>query len=205
MKITKALILFVLALPMLLASCSEEDDTVYEYENWVTRNDTYFNNLTDSVNKLIAAGRTDWKRYKAWSKLTTTTGDNDDYILVNVVESGDQSTATPLYSDSVAVHYIGRYMPSRSYPQGYEFDNSYSVDYDTEVSKPAGFWVKNVVDGWTTALMQMHVGDRWIVYVPYALGYGSSDYTTSSGSIPGGSTLIFDMKLVSITHPSVDD
>lgn len=204
MKITKALIIFALALPMLMASCSEEDDSVYEYENWVERNDTYFDNLTDSVNKLIAAGRTDWKRYKAWSKLTTTEGDNDDYIIVNVIESGDQSTATPLYTDSVNVHYMGRFIPSTSYPQGYVFDNSYTVDYDTEVSPPSGFWVKSVVDGWITALMQMHVGDRWKVYVPYALGYGSSDYTTSGSTIPGGSTLIFDMTLSKIIHPTVE-
>lgn len=198
------LILFVLVLPMILVSCSEDDDTVYEYENWVERNDTYFDNLTDSVNKLIAAGRTDWKRYRAWSKLPSTTGKNADYILVNVIESGDQTTATALYTDSVDVHYIGRLIPSTSYPQGYVFNDSYTIDYDTEVSPAVGFWVNKVVDGWITALLQMRVGDRWKVYVPYALGYGTSDYTSGGNTIPGGSTLIFDMKLAAITHPTIE-
>ena len=42
-----------------------------------------------------------------------------------------------------------------------------------------------------TATMEMCVGDRWEVYVPYQLGYG----VEGSGSIPGYSTLIFDWYL----------
>ena len=48
----------------------------------------------------------------------------------------------------------------------------------------------------------MKIGDRWEVYIPYDLGYGESDYKASSSSttIPGGSTLIFDVTLVGY-HP----
>jgi len=38
----------------------------------------------------------------------------------------------------------------------------------------------------------MHIGDRWKVYMPYQLAYGES----GSSSIPGYSTLVFDMTLV---------
>jgi FKBP-type peptidyl-prolyl cis-trans isomerase FklB len=48
-----------------------------------------------------------------------------------------------------------------------------------------------VITGWTTALQQMHAGDRWMLYIPSDLGYG----TSGSTSIPSGSTLIFDLYL----------
>ena len=46
--------------------------------------------------------------------------------------------------------------------------------------------------GFATALLNMRRGDHYRVYIPYQLGYGSSD----NSSIPGGSTLIFDLRLV---------
>lgn len=52
-----------------------------------------------------------------------------------------------------------------------------------------------VIDGWSLVLQHMQVGAKWRVYIPYYLAYGSS----GSSSIPGYSTLIFDMKLVAIT------
>jgi FKBP-type peptidyl-prolyl cis-trans isomerase FklB len=54
-----------------------------------------------------------------------------------------------------------------------------------------------VVDGFSTALQNMHIGDRWLVYIPYTLGYG----TTDSGTIPAYSTLVFDITLLAYYHP----
>ena len=51
-----------------------------------------------------------------------------------------------------------------------------------------------VIEGWQLALRQMHIGDRWIIYIPYTLGYGSR----ASGPIPAFSTLIFEVELLSI-------
>lgn len=45
-------------------------------------------------------------------------------------------------------------------------------------------------------------GDAWKIVVPYYLGYGENDY--SSASIPGFSTLIFDIKLARIYRYKVD-
>ena len=57
--------------------------------------------------------------------------------------------------------------------------------------KPRTFAVSGVVKGFATALQNMHIGDRWQVYIPHQLAYGSSD-------TPGAaySTLIFDITLV---------
>jgi FKBP-type peptidyl-prolyl cis-trans isomerase len=40
----------------------------------------------------------------------------------------------------------------------------------------------------------MHAGDKWEVVIPAELGYGSR----ANGEIPGNSTLVFEIELVSI-------
>lgn len=189
-----------------LASCSEEDDTVEEFPNWQARNDAFFNSLTDSVLNLLELNpaRTDWKRIKSWSKSDSIEGGNSDYIIVNVIEEGDPASATPLYTDTVTVHYLGRLLPSVSYPYGYVFDQSYYGNYYDDVSKPLQMAIGNsggnmLVDGFATALQHMRRGDHWMVYIPYQLGYGSRSQT----GVPAYSTLIFDLRLVDFWSPVV--
>lgn len=189
-----------------LASCSEEDDTVEEFPNWQARNDAFFNSLTDSVLNLLELNpaRTDWKRIKSWSKSDSIEGGNSDYIIVNVIEEGDPASATPLYTDTVTVHYLGRLLPSVSYPYGYVFDQSYYGNYYDDVSKPLQMAIGNsggnmLVDGFATALQHMRRGDHWMVYIPYQLGYGSQSQT----GVPAYSTLIFDLRLVDFWSPVV--
>lgn len=189
-----------------LASCSEEDDTVEEFPNWQARNDAFFNSLTDSVMNLLELNpaRTDWKRIKSWSKSDSIEGSNSDYIIVNVIEEGDAASATPLYTDTVTVHYLGRLLPSVSYHYGYVFDQSYYGNYYDDVSKPLQMAIGNsggnmLVDGFATALQHMRRGDHWMVYIPYQLGYGSQSQT----GVPAYSTLIFDLRLVDFWSPVV--
>lgn len=189
-----------------LASCSEEDDTVEEFPSWQARNDAFFNSLTDSVLNLLELNpaRTDWKRIKSWSKSDSIEGGNSDYIIVKVIEEGDPASATPLYTDTVTVHYLGRLLPSVSYPYGYVFDQSYYGNYYDDVSKPLQMAIGNsggnmLVDGFATALQHMRRGDHWMVYIPYQLGYGSRSQT----GVPAYSTLIFDLRLVDFWSPVV--
>ena len=181
-------------------SCSEEDNEIEEYPNWQQTNEAFFNNLTDSVKALIAAApeRTDWKRIKCWSKTTETEGKNTDYIIVNVLKEADPSeTQTPYYTDSVSVHYLGRLLPSTSYPYGYVFDQSYFGDFDPDTSAPISFAVNGVVKGFSTALQHMGKGDEWRVYIPYEMAYGEQGTT----GIPGYSTLVFDITMVDFWSP----
>lgn len=189
-----------------LASCSEEDDTVEEFPNWQARNDAFFNSLTDSVLNLLELNpaRTDWKRIKSWSKSDSIEGSNSDYIIVKVIEEGAPASATPLYTDTVTVHYLGRLLPSVSYPYGYVFDQSYYGNYYDDVSKPLQMAIGNsrgnmLVDGFATALQHMRRGDHWMVYIPYQLGYGSQSQT----GVPAYSALIFDLRLVDFWSPVV--
>ena len=51
-----------------------------------------------------------------------------------------------------------------------------------------------LIEGWIIALQQMHEGERWKLYLPAELAYGKYDQP----GIPGGSTLIFDIELLSV-------
>lgn len=91
-------------------------------------------------------------------------------------------TTSPELSSVVSVHYRG------TLTNGREFDNSWKRGY------PEAFRLNQVIEGWQQALLQMHAGDRWLIYIPYNLGYG----TRASGPIPGFSALLFEVELLSI-------
>ena len=189
------LILLALIAPLAMSSCSEEDDIVDEFPNWQVTNEAFVDHLTDSVNKLLADNplRTDWKRLKSWSKLNSEAGTNADYILVKVLESSQETNASkPLYTDSVAVHYQGRLLPSTRYTEGYVFDQSYYGNFNPELSRPTKMKLSDLIDGFVTAVLNMQRGDRWLVYIPYQLGYGAS---SSNSAVPSYSTLVFDIAL----------
>ncbi|MBR5847956.1 MAG: FKBP-type peptidyl-prolyl cis-trans isomerase, partial [Bacteroidaceae bacterium] len=59
---------------------------------------------------------------------------------------------------------------------------------------PEAFRVNGLIEGFSIALQNMRVGDRWVVYIPQELGYGRR----ASGPIPGCATLIFEIELLSI-------
>ncbi|MCD8297792.1 MAG: FKBP-type peptidyl-prolyl cis-trans isomerase [Prevotella sp.] len=181
-------LLALLALPLFINSCSENTDTIEEFPDWQARNDTYFQNIYN-----IALDNADgnWKVIKNYSYEDTIQLEPTKFIAVHVLEEGTGS-GCPMYSDSVYVNYRGRLIPSTSYPDGFVFDENYTGDYNPATAYPAEFYVGDLVDGFTTALQYMHIGDIWRVYVPYQLGYGSADY----GNVPAYSTLIFDIALI---------
>jgi FKBP-type peptidyl-prolyl cis-trans isomerase len=107
----------------------------------------------------------------------TTTASGLQYEIIT------QGTGSrPSLKDTVVCNYKGSFL------NGTEFDNSYTRGV------PAEFPVTGVIRGWTEVLQLMPVGSKYKVYVPYQLGYGSSDYN----GIPGGSMLIFEIELLSI-------
>lgn len=188
--------LFVCLSLLGFASCSEEDDTVIEYADWQAKNEAYFEeqyqqHLSSSTSTSFVL-----KSFSKGDSLTLGQVPHTDCILVDVLPSdftveGDKTT-TPLYTDDVEIHYRGNLLPSRSYPSGYQFDTSYNGMFYPSVSEATVLSVNEVIVGFSTALQHMHRGDHWRVTIPYQLGYGTSEYN----SIPGYSTLIFDIRLV---------
>lgn len=83
----------------------------------------------------------------------------------------------------VTAHYRGTLITGR------EFDNTWARQC------PEAFRPGELIEGFRMALMQMHTGDRWRVYIPWDKGYGKRGVD----SIPGYSTLIFEIELVGIS------
>lgn len=176
-----------------ICACSENDATTDVYANWKERNDAFFASLEDS----LAWGTGTWKKFKSYSKTPTS---NTDYIYVQVIPTGQETgeTASPSYNDSVRVSYEGRLMPTaiplngKGYYDGTVFDTTVYGDYDPKTNATVNFQVSTLVNGFTTALLYMHRGDTWLVYIPYALGYKDR---TDNALIPAYSTLIFKVTL----------
>lgn len=185
-----ALIMAVLS----LASCSEEDNTVVEYPDWQATNEQYYDNLFATARQKEASGDKSWRTYMLWSLDSATATHSYDHIVVHVLsESGE--TVSPYISDTVRVHYKGSLLPSATYKTGYVFDQSYKGDsFNAATAVPVKFGVSEMVSGFTTALLHMHLGDRWEVYIPYQLAYGED----GQGAIPGYSMLKFEIDLVGI-------
>ncbi len=188
-------------MPFLAASCSEEDGTEEEFVDWKTTNEQYF----AEQYQLHASATSDAFTVRKWTVSDTLTIPQSDHILVDVIEHGE-GTVSPYYTDSVCIQYRGRLLPSKSYADGYVFDQSFEGTFDADVLAP--YMVSqyssysttttyrlpvpaDFVDGFSTALMKMHRGDHWRVTIPYQLAYGE----TVSGVIPAYSTLVFDIWL----------
>jgi FKBP-type peptidyl-prolyl cis-trans isomerases 1 len=102
-------------------------------------------------------------------------------ILYEIVRHSD-NLQHPNLNSIVTVNYVGTLI------NGYEFDNSYKRGF------PEAFRLRDVIEGWQIALQRMCHGERWIVYIPYSLGYGKK----ANGDIPAFSTLVFDIELLGI-------
>jgi len=183
-----------LMLVVSLLSCSESKGEEEEYANWQERNDNALSQW---------ASDTSLQKIKKWSMDASQQGAASDYIYYKVIESGS-GTQCPMYTDTVRISYRGRYIPTKTYPDGYVFDQTYFGDFNWKTAGVAQGKVGGFVDGFTTAVMNMHVGDRWLVYIPYQLGYGAS---SSSSSIPNHTNLVFDIAMVDFwqtgeSHPS---
>jgi FKBP-type peptidyl-prolyl cis-trans isomerase FklB len=205
MRVTKGALFFLsfcLMTTLCFTSCSESDDTVEEYPDWQNYNSTQWNQIYADATQRIAAGDTSWKIIKNWSIEDSLHTENTAYIVVHVLNEGT-GAGSPLYTDSVRVHYTGWLLPSTSYNtdgKGYMFDTSLPSGTTEETAAPAQFLVSGLTDGFATALQNMHIGDEWEVYVPWTLGYG----TAGSSTIPGYSVLIFDIKLLSYYRAGYD-
>jgi FKBP-type peptidyl-prolyl cis-trans isomerase FklB len=93
------------------------------------------------------------------------------------------SGPSPGLEDTVTVHYKG------SLIDGHVFDQS-------EPDSPVTFVPSEVIPGWTEALLLMHEGDLWEVFLPYPLAYGERGAGTE---IPPFATLIFEIELLKVT------
>jgi len=188
MKNWKYILLSMILFPLvgMVSSCSEDDSSTDEYANWQERNEA----MTD---QWAASGM---KKIRVFTQDESTIGKNCDYIYVQVLEAGEGSES-PLYTDTVRTAYRGRMLPTESYTDGYVFDETYLGDFSWHTVGVSSLYCGGMIAGFTTALMNMHKGDHWRVYIPYQLAYGS----VTSGSIRAYSNLVFDIAVFDYWHP----
>lgn len=102
-------------------------------------------------------------------------------IYYKVIKKADANSPQPQRRSIITAHYTGWTI------NGKKFDSSRG-------GTPLAMRLSDLIEGWIIAIQQMHVGDRWKIYIPAELGYGKF----SQPGIPGGSTLIFDIELLGI-------
>lgn len=206
----KRLLYFVswaLVLSGILTACEESEEEENEYADWKNRNELFFNNQYTYAKEMIGQGDDSWRLYLKWSLNESQGHTPKDYIVVKVLEEG-KGNISPLYTDQVEVYIQGKLIPSTSFPNGYIFYNSYN-DNNMNPNIASSVWLSadgedyaltgvkgKYIDGLATALMYMHLGDHWQVYVPYALAYDGA--SQQDLKIPAYSTLIYDIKLLGI-------
>jgi FKBP-type peptidyl-prolyl cis-trans isomerase FkpA len=97
----------------------------------------------------------------------------------------DGTGPSPKATDVVKVHYRG------TFPDGKEFDSSYSRNAPTE------FPLDRVIKCWTEGVQRMKVGGKAKLTCPAAIAYGARG--TPGGPIPPNATLLFEVELLSVT------
>ena len=119
--------------------------------------------------------------FLAQNKLVKGVVTTDSGLQYQVLASG--KGPSPKRTDVVRVHYHGTLL------SGKVFDSS------VERKEPAEFPVNRVIPGWTEALQKMKVGDKWKLFIPADLAYG----TNSPGEPIGpNSLLVFEVELLGI-------
>ena len=108
---------------------------------------------------------------------TTPSGLKYEDVVIGTGES-------PKVGQQVTVHYTG------TFTDGKKFDSS------KDRGQPFTFVIGrgNVIKGWDEGVLTMKVGGTRNLEIPPELGYGSRDYQ----SIPGGSTLLFEVELLAV-------
>lgn len=106
----------------------------------------------------------------------------DKGVLYKVIKKGDALGPQPNRGSVVTAHYVGKTI------NGKTFDSSRG-------GVAPAFRLRELIPGWIIAMQQMHVGDKWEVYIPAEQGYGR----LSQPGIPGGSTLVFEIELLGVS------
>ncbi|MDR0394715.1 MAG: FKBP-type peptidyl-prolyl cis-trans isomerase [Tannerella sp.] len=118
---------------------------------------------------------------------------NEGSIYYKVITKGE-GTDPIYYTSTITCYYKGWFVAD--YPQ-YGITNGLIFQerlFDN--STPVSFAINDsgLRKGWKTALQHMVKGDKWEIWIPYQLGYGRD----KSGNIPGYSTLVFEIEVVTV-------
>lgn len=137
--------------------------------------------LQSFMQEKIQVVKEEGKKFLVENKKRSGVVELPDGLQYEVVAQG--SGPKPAATDSVTVHYTGTLL------SGKKFDSS------VDRGQPATFPLNRVIKGWTEGVQLMSVGSKYKFYIPSDLAYGDRG---AGSDIPGGSTLIFEVELLSI-------
>ena len=119
------------------------------------------------------------KEYIAKNNLQAQRTSSGLYYVVKEKGAGQQAKQ----GDTVQVHYIGKLL------DGKEFDSSVQRGVPFEFQLGRGM----VIRGWDEGIALMNVGEKGMLLIPSALGYGARG---AGAAIPPNAVLVFDVELV---------
>jgi len=129
------------------------------------------------IGEKVKALLDDYKAGKLDKKLKKTPNGVQYYII----EKGNGKKVEK--GDKVSVAYYGVLKEN-----GKMFDNSFIRDKDLDFVAGVGQMIK----GWDEAMLELHEGDKAIIFIPYNLGYGDRGM---GGVIPPKSDLVFYLEV----------
>jgi FKBP-type peptidyl-prolyl cis-trans isomerase FklB len=167
---------------LVFSSCGQTSE-VSQYDNWQPRNQA----VLDSLQKVVDSNS------NPNLSVITPMSNKKLKIYAEKVTGYAATGGRPLDTDTVKVYYRGKLINGEVFDQNFDGvnpDYDFNIPFKTAVNG-------SVITGWTEVLRLMNKGERWVVYIPYQLAYG----TAGSGSILGYSTLIFDINLSDYWSP----
>lgn len=211
MQMKKYIYIFLTSI-MCLTSCSEVIDEYDPYVDWQARNAAWFEDTVKIAREAIAQAQAlygdkwqehcEWRMYKSLLKTDSSVGPVTDSICVRILNRGKdlEGKGSPAYNDSVRVNFRGWLMPTLNYTGNGEemdlvqdiFTTTYYGEYDPLKAAPQLMGVRDLVEGFSTALQYMVEGDDWMVFIPQNLAYGASE----KSDIRAYSTLQFRIHMI---------
>lgn len=177
-------LIFLIALAVGLGcftACNDDDNSISlsDFQEWRKQNDAW---VTEMQNRKNPDGT-------PYYQTVVPSWNTSAFILMHFFNDRAETAGNlvPLYNSTVDVRYIGRDC------EGEPFDSSTLVN-DYGKLGIARFACNGVIQGWSIALENMHVGDTCEIIVPYNVAYG----TSISGKIMPYSSLQFNLRLEDI-------
>jgi len=226
-KEIKLLAFSLLAMGSVFTACNDDDSVDYtEYYDWRDKNNLHADLCLQDLRQLgdkayfsdtVTCEKEPWVIRNSMYRVLRSANE-DSLRKIN-------RWITPLYGSTVKVHYTlydtesvmdfvednqmlsdqnkrnDTTLLNKVFGIGYKWgDPEYSEKADTLESKQVEFFETtpgSVITGWGDILQNMHIGDSWLIFIPWYLGYGQ---TGSGSTIDPYSNLFFRLELVDITN-----